>query len=54
MSRVLRRHWDVVYLARPPLPVQKLVMFVLSLVARLKGYPDEYPYPFDRGKDKGG
>ena len=29
-------------------------MFVLSLVARLKGYSDESPYPFDREGGKGG
>jgi len=27
-------------------------MFVLSLVARMKGYPDEYLYPFDRDKGR--
>lgn len=48
MSRILQNHWDVVYLARPPLAVQKPVIAVLGVVARLLGYPSEYPYPYRR------
>jgi hypothetical protein len=50
MSRVLPRFWDVLYLASPPLPIQKGTMAVLSTVARFLGYPSEYPYPYDRAE----
>ena len=46
MPRTLRRHWDVVHLAKPPLVVQKIVMAALSVVAWLFRYPSEYAYPF--------
>lgn len=48
MSRVLPRFWDVVYLASPPLAIQKATMAILGVVARTLGYPSEYPYPYDR------
>lgn len=48
LSRVLPRFWDVVYLARPPLPVQKATMLILGSVARVLRYPSEYPYRYDR------
>lgn len=48
MSRVLPRYWDVLHLASPPLPVQKAMMAGLGVVARLLGYPSEYPYPYER------
>lgn len=48
LSRVLPRYWDVVHLARPPLPVQKATMAILGLVARMLRYPSDYPYPYDR------
>lgn len=46
MAPILRRHWDVLYLAKPPLPIQKLVMGILSVPAKLMGYRDQYPYPY--------
>jgi mannose-6-phosphate isomerase-like protein (cupin superfamily) len=46
MSRVLPRYWDVLYLASPPLPIQKALMAILGIVARILGYPSEYPYPY--------
>lgn len=49
MSRVLRRHWEVLHLARPPLVVQKAVLAALAPLARLLGYPAEYPYPYESG-----
>lgn len=51
LSRVLPRFWDVVYLARPPLPIQKATMAILGLVARALRYPSEYPYPYDRSSE---
>jgi len=55
MSRILRRHWDVVHLARPPLLVQRVVMAMLTPVAVLLRYPTEYAYPYDpaaAGRDR--
>lgn len=49
LSRVLPRFWDVVYLARPPLAIQKATMMILGSVARLLGYPADYPYPHRPG-----
>ena len=43
MSVILPKYWDVLYLAKPPLPVQKVVMAVLSVFARVKGYKSTYP-----------
>lgn len=48
MAPILRRHWDVLYLAKPPLAIQKLVMGILSVPARIMGYPGEYPYPYQK------
>jgi len=48
MSRVLPRFWNVLYLASPPLPIQKATMGVFGVVARMLGYPSEYPYPYER------
>ena len=44
MAPILREHWDVLYLAKPPLPVQKAVMAALSVPARILGYPASYEY----------
>jgi hypothetical protein len=41
MAPILRKHWDVIYLAKPPLFVQKLVMAVLAVPARLMGDREE-------------
>jgi mannose-6-phosphate isomerase-like protein (cupin superfamily) len=48
MSRVLPRFWDVLYLASPPLPIQKATMVVLGILALILGYRAEYSYPCDR------
>lgn len=53
MSRILRRHWNVLYLARPPLLVQKAVMAVFAAVAWLLRYPSEYAYPYARAAPEG-
>ncbi len=46
MAPILRRHADVLHLARPPLVVQRPLMRLLGALAGLLGYPDEYPYPY--------
>jgi quercetin dioxygenase-like cupin family protein len=48
MAPILRRHWDVLHLAGPPLFVQKAVMGVCAIIARLLRYPAEYAYPYER------
>lgn len=48
MSLVLPRFWDVLYLASPPLPIQKTTMAILGVVARILRYPSEYRYPHGR------
>jgi len=48
MAPILQNYWDVLYLAKPPLFIQKIVMGMLAVVARLIGYRDEYPYPYER------
>lgn len=47
VSLVLPRYWDVLYLARPPLPIQKPTMAILGLLARFLRYPSRYPYPYE-------
>ncbi|MDQ7053772.1 MAG: cupin domain-containing protein [candidate division KSB1 bacterium] len=51
MAPILQKHWDVLYLANPPLFIQKIVMGVLAVVARLIGYGDEYRYPYKRASE---
>lgn len=54
MSPILRRHWDVLYLARPPLVIQRAVMALLAPVARLLRYPTEYRYPYPSREGRSG
>lgn len=48
MAPILQKYWSVLYLAKPTLSVQKVVMRILSIPAKLMGYQDEYPYPYER------
>jgi len=48
MAPILQNYWNVLYLAKPPLFIQKIVMGVLAVLARLIGYRKEYPYPYER------
>ena len=45
MAVALHEFRDEIYLARPPLLVQRVVFGTLALVGRLLGYPARYPYP---------
>ena len=45
LALVLRHFEDEIYLARPPLAVQRVLMSPLAALARLLGYRPEYPYP---------
>ena len=43
---------DEIYLAQPPLIVQRVIFGVLAKVGRLFGYQAEYPYPYgERGEE---
>ena len=46
MALILRYYHDFVYLARPPLFVQRTVFTPLGAVARLLGYKMPRPYPY--------
>jgi hypothetical protein len=48
MALILRYYRDFVYLARPPLLVQRAVFTPLAVVAKLLGYRLPYPYPHGR------
>jgi len=45
MAVLLHEFRNEIHLAKPPLPVQRVVFGVLALVGRLLGYPARYPYP---------
>ncbi len=51
MAPILQNYWDVLYLAKPPLLVQKIVMGIFAVVARLIGFRDEYLYPYNRASE---
>lgn len=46
MAVLLHEFRNEIHLARPPLPVQRIVFGTLALVGRLLGYRGRYPYPF--------
>jgi len=45
LALVLRHFEDEIYLARPPLAVQHVLLGAVAAVGRLLGYRPEYPYP---------
>ena len=48
MSLILPQYWDVLYLAKPRLPVQKLTMMILGVIARVLGLPRVYNCPYQQ------
>ncbi|MGH3147546.1 MAG: cupin domain-containing protein [Rubrobacter sp.] len=48
MALILRHYREFVYLARPPLFMQRAVFTPLAAVAKLLGYRLPYPYPYGR------
>jgi quercetin dioxygenase-like cupin family protein len=50
MAVIMQKYWDVLYLAKPSLPVQKIVLGLLSVIGRMLGYKSEYPYPFTNSR----
>jgi quercetin dioxygenase-like cupin family protein len=51
MAVLLRGFEDEIYLARPPLFVQRLVFGMLAFVGGLLGYRAEYPYPYTEQRE---
>ena len=48
LALLIHDYEDELYLASPPLFVQRAIFGPLALLGRLLGYRAEYPYPFDR------
>jgi hypothetical protein len=50
MAVILRSYRTFIYLAKPPLPVQRAIFTPLAAVGRLFGYGVPYPYPYSRSR----
>jgi mannose-6-phosphate isomerase-like protein (cupin superfamily) len=50
LAVILHSYRDFIYLAKPPLPVQRLIFLPLAAVGRLLGYKVPYPYPYSRSR----
>ena len=48
LALIVHDYEDQIYLARPPLAVQRALFGALASVGRLLGYRAEYPYPYGR------
>jgi quercetin dioxygenase-like cupin family protein len=48
LALIVHDYEDQIYLARPPLAVQRVLFGALASVGRLLGYRAEYPYPYGR------
>ena len=46
VALILRHFEDEIYLARPPLAVQRVLFGTLAKLGRLLGYRAQYPYPY--------
>ena len=52
LALIVHDYEDQIYLAQPPLAVQRVLFGALAKVGRLLGYQAEYPYPYgDQGED---
>jgi len=51
LALIVHDYEDELYLASPPLLVQRAIFGPLALLGRLLGYRAEYPYPFARRHD---
>ncbi len=52
LALIAHDYEDEIYLAQPPLFVQRVIFGVLAKVGRLFGYRADYPYPYgDRGEE---
>ncbi len=48
LALIVHDYEDQIYLAQPPLAVQRVLFGALAKVGRLLGYRAEYPYPYGR------
>ena len=48
LALIVHDYEDQIYLAQPPLTVQRVLFGALAKVGRLLGYRAEYPYPYGR------
>ncbi len=48
LALIVHDYEDQIYLAQPPLAVQRVLFGSLAAIGRLLGYRAEYPYPYDR------
>ena len=46
LALIVHDYEDQIYLARPPLAVQRALFGVLASIGRRLGYRAEYPYPY--------
>jgi len=53
LALLVRDYEDELYLASPPLRVQRAIFAPLAFLGRLLGYRVEYPYPFARRQPSG-
>ncbi len=52
LALIVHDYEDQIYLAQPPLAVQRLLFGALAKVGQLLGYQAEYPYPYgDQGRE---
>ncbi len=52
LALIVHDYEDQIYLAQPPLAVQRVLFGALAKVGRLLGYRAEYPYPYgDQGRE---
>jgi quercetin dioxygenase-like cupin family protein len=45
LALMMREFQDEIYLAQPPLPLQRVLFSVLGSIGRLRGYQGRYAYP---------
>jgi hypothetical protein len=50
LSVILHSYRDFIYLAKPPLAVQRAIFPPLAAVGRLLGYGVPYPYPYSHSR----
>jgi len=52
LALIVHDYEDEIYLAQPPLFVQRVIFGMLAKVGRLFGYRAEYPYPYGDGGEE--
>lgn len=54
LALIVHDYEDEIYLAQPPLVVQRVIFGALASIGRLLGYQAEYPYPYGDQEELGG